>query len=152
MNPFRLAVPMTVLLMLCGAAGAETMNTTKSDPLAVPVSGHDDPAAKRAVAPWTAERLAKAQPKAAPQVDPAAVRAASGRFRSGTGSGPPGTTAPVVLAADDSGPIGAQSAPGSDGAAEYWTPERLRAAKPMQTPQLTEEEFQQLMKAGRKTR
>jgi hypothetical protein len=152
MNTFRLAVATTVVFTLCGAAGAETMSTAKSDPLAVPVSGHDDPAAKRAARPWTAERQANAQPKAAAQVDPAAVRAASERFRSGTANGPQGETAPVVLAAGDGGLIGAQSAPGSDGTLEYWTPERLRAAKPMELPQLNEEEFQQLLKAGKKNR
>ncbi len=102
MNTLRIAVAATVLLTLRGAASAETMSTTKSDPLAVPVCGHDDPA-------------------------------------------------PLVPAADD-GPIGAQSAPSADGAQEYWTPERMRAARPMETPQLDEEEFRQLLKAGKKDR
>jgi hypothetical protein len=103
MNTLCIAVAATAFLTLCGAAGAETMSTTKGDPLAVPVSGHDDPAAS-------------------------------------------------VPAADDGDPIGAQSAPGSDPALEYWTPERMRAAKPMETPQLDEEDFWKLLKAGKKNR
>ena len=152
MNTFRIAVAAVVLLTFCGAAGAETMNTTKSDPLAVPVSGHDDPAALRAAQPWTAERQAKAQPMVSTDVDPAAVRAASERSGSGTGNGPQGETAPLVLAADEPAPIGADVAPGGEGAADYWTPERMRAAKPMETPQFDEEQFRQSLKAGKKNR
>ncbi len=134
MNAPRIAVAATVLVMLCGTAGAETMGT-EIDPLAVPVSGQIS-AGARAAMPWTQERQAMAQPKLAPQVDPAAVRAASGRFRSGSQSGPQDNTAAVVLAADGYAPIGAQMAPGNDKAGDYWTPERMRSARPMPMPEL----------------
>ena len=137
MNAPLFAVTATLLAMLCGTAGAETMDTTKTDPLAVPVSGHQ-PAGERAAQPWTPERLAKAEPKPVPQIDPAVVRAAAERLRSGRESGPEDATAPLVLAADQAGPFGAQSAPGGDGGADYWTAERMRAAKPMPLPTIPE--------------
>jgi hypothetical protein len=134
MNAPRIAVAATVLAALCGTAGAETM-ATGTDPLAVPVSGQAL-AGARAALPWTEERQAVAQPKLVPQVDPAAVRAASERFRSGSEVGPEDNTAAVVLAADGYAPIGAQTAPGNDKAGDYWTPERMRSARPMPMPEL----------------
>ncbi len=135
MNAPRLAVAATVLVMLCGTAGADTMGTTKDDPLAVPVSGQPQ-AGERAADPWTPERLAKAQPKAAGDVDvEAALAAASGRGRSGREGGPAGATAAMIVAADGSAPIGTLS--GADGDPNYWTPQRLRAARPMPKPVIT---------------
>ena len=151
MNALRLAVATTVLVTLCGVAGAETMNTTKDDPLAVPVSGQTR-SGERAANPWMPERQAKAQAKTAVGVDPAAVRAAAQHFRSGDTGGPEGATAALVVAADDGyTPIGSQSGSG-ERAADHWTPERMRAAVPMKTPQLNEDEVQQLLKAGKKNR
>lgn len=150
MNPFRLAVASTVLLMLCGTAGAETMDRSKDDPLAVPVSAKDT-VAKRDAKPWTAERQAKAQPKAAPDVDPAAVRAASARFRDGRDGGPAAATAPLVVATGAAAPIGA-AGPGADDAGDYWTPERLRKAKPMPMPELPAKDFDTLSGPGKKNR
>ena len=86
--------------------------------------------------PWTQERQAKAQPKLAPQVDPAEVRAAFERFRSGRETGPQDNMAAVVLADDGYTPIGVQVAPGNEKAGEYWTPKRMRSARPMPMPEL----------------
>ena len=131
MNTPRLAVATAVLLMLCGTAGAETMNA-KSDPLAVPVSGKSQ-SGDRAAMPWTEERQAKAQPKLAPQVDPAAVRAASGRFRSGGDVGPVGSTAAFVMVAADT-LTGVRSASMGERATNHWTGERLARTQPKLLP------------------
>ncbi len=132
MNPPRLAVAATVLVMLCGTAGAETMDKTKNDPLAAPVSAQSQ-TGERAAQPWTPERQAKAEPKPTPDVDPAAVADASAHFRSGNDGGPEGGTAPVVLAAEDA-PIGVQSAPAGQRAGRYWTGERQALAQAKPTP------------------
>ena len=150
MNAPRLAVAATVLVVLGGAAGADTMDATKIDPLAVPVSSHDQ-AGGRAALPWTPERQAKAQPKPLPDVDPAAVIAASQGFRSVADSGPQQQTAAVVLA-QETAPIGAQSGSGSGDGGDYWTPERLRSAKPMPMPQLNDEQFRKLIPPGQNNR
>ncbi len=147
MNATRLATAATFLVMLCATASAETMST-KDDPLAVPVSV-DTASGNRAADPWTAERLARAQPRPAPDVDPAAVRAASaGGFRSG--DGPEGHTAAVVLVADNMMGIEAHSSPGGD--PEYWTPQRMRSATPMPLPEVSEDAFRTLIKPGQKNR
>ncbi len=139
MNAHRLAAAATVLVMLCGTAGASTM-VTKDDPLAVPVSGQA-PAGKRAADPWTPERQASAQPKAAAGVDPAAVRAASALTRSGREGGPQGATAAAILTDDGFAPISAEAAPGAPDTLDYWTPERLRSAAPMPMPELPADAF-----------
>ena len=148
MNAPRLAVAVTVLVVLGGGAGADTADTTTIDPLAVPVSTHDQ-AGGRAAMPWTPQRQAKAQPKPLPDIDPAAVRDAAQRFRSGADSGPQEQTAAVVLADQETAPIGAS---GSGEGGDYWTPERLRSAKPMPMPQLNDEQFGKLIRPGQNNR
>jgi hypothetical protein len=103
---------------------------------------------ERAAEPWTPERQAKAQAKPAPDVDPAAVAAASEHVRSANQGGPEGATAAVVMAAAET-PIGAQTAPEGERSGDYWTPERLRSAKPMPMPTIPEDS---LIKPGPKNR
>jgi hypothetical protein len=137
--------------VLGGAAGADTMDTTKIDPLAVPVSTRDQ-AGGRAAMPWTPERQAKAQPKPLPDIDPAAVRDAAQGFRSAADSGPQQQTAAVVLADPETAPIGAQTGSGSGDGGDYWTPERLRSTKPMPMPQINDEQFRKLIRPGQNNR
>lgn len=151
MNAFRFAVATTVLVTLCGAADAQTMNTTKNDPLSVPVSAAA-PTGQRAATPWTAQRRAGAQAAIVPEVDSIAVSAGSQHFRSGMDTGPAGASAAMVLVADDASPIGATVSPAGERAAHYWTPGRMRSARPMPMPQLNHDAVQQLLKAGRRNR
>ena len=151
MNALRFAAATAALTMLCGAAGAETMTTTETDPLAVPIAAHK-PAGERAALPWTAERQAAALPMSVPQADPAAVAAASERLRPGAGRGPEGASAAVVLVADDAAPIGSAMSPGGEKAADYWTPERMRAARPMPMPVLPEGALPNPVRPGGKNR
>ncbi len=108
---------------------------------ATPIGAQSAPEGERAGSHWTAERQAKAQPKPTPDVDPAMVQSAAGQVRSGREAGPQGDTAPMMVASDDdaAAPIGSQSAPPGERSGSYWTPERLRSAKPMPMPVIPED-------------
>ena len=66
-----------------------------------------------------------------------------------TAGAPEDTGAAVVPTADD-GAIGAGTPAGDAG--DYWTPERLRKAKPLPTPQISEEDVDKLIGPGAKNR
>ena len=109
----------------------------QSDPLAVPVSGpHPDRRACRHGVDGRAPGQRAAEGGA--QVDPAAVRAAAGPLLAAAGSGPEGAMAAVELAADNVEATGISASPGGQNPADYWTPERMRAAKPMPMPVIPE--------------
>ncbi len=56
------------------------------------------------------------------------------------------TATPAGITADADTPSSATSGRGSD----YWTPERMRGATPMPTPQISEEEYERLIGSKKK--